>query len=44
MEEDNGAFADYVKMSADLTWKVPDAMTSEQAATMPVSLGSDTDL
>ena len=33
--EDRGAFAEYVKTSGDLTWKVPeDTLTDEQAATL----------
>ena len=33
--EDRGAFAEYVKTPADLTWKIPDGTISdEQAATL----------
>ena len=33
--EDRGAYAEYVKASADLAWKIPDSTLSfEQAATL----------
>lgn len=36
MDEDNGAFSDFVRQDLDLTWQVPDKMTDVQAATMPI--------
>lgn len=37
VDEKNGAFADFTVQDFDLTWQIPDAMSFEQAATMPVS-------
>lgn len=36
MDEDNGAFADFVKQDLDLTWQVPDKMSDQDAATLPI--------
>lgn len=31
---DRGAFAEYVKIPAELTWKIPEGTTYEEAATL----------
>jgi len=36
VDEKNGAFADFTVQDFDLTWQIPDAMSFEQAATMPI--------
>lgn len=36
--EDNAAFADFTVVDAELTFEIPDSVTFDQAATLPVSL------
>ena len=37
---DNGAFSEYGRMVTDLTWRIPDNISFEQAATVSIGLYS----